>query len=279
VAGVIGATAVVVASLHDGQPAMVSAPAGSSAPRPNGTTSAAATAPTSTSSALVDAAAASSAAVTQATPGSAQASAQTGSIPAGGAGGSANGGTDGQWGQGSQRGAARGARVDLLPRGSRLYLPTRGVVDWVVFGSGHGGVTTRAAIPYPLIDTRRIAGIGSARAGYDTTVSWSGGTPDGRGSWDDERLVVANGRSATMSVYRGHYADKFLIYLGGASRVTVRVTADGMRDSVFTLTLAGSDPSGVVTIDLGDLPAWTPATVAVTGAGGRSLSLAAAVLR
>ncbi|OHV33009.1 MULTISPECIES: hypothetical protein [Pseudofrankia] len=289
VASVIGATAVIAASFHDNQPIMVNAPAGSPSPQSARTTPSSATpSPVPTPTTPTDSASTSSSSVAVLVPETALVTPSASPRPRpsnGGSPGTGGRGSDGWdgWGgqhdQASQKHAARDADLDPLPRGARLYLPGRGVTDWVVFGSARSGIISRADISFQLIDTRRLAGLGSTRGGFDTSVSWTGGTPPQRqGSRVNDRLVIPNGRSAAMTVYRGPYTGKLLVYLGGSTRISVRVSASGMQDSNYTLRLASSDSSGVITIDLGDLPDSTPATVTLTGAGDRSLSLAAAVL-
>ncbi|ONH26208.1 hypothetical protein [Pseudofrankia asymbiotica] len=285
VAGVLGATAVIAVTAYDKQPITVNAPTGAPADLMGTTPSPAASTPEPSSDTLVESAPATPPSTARVIPDTAPATAPATARPSNGGGPSrgdnGSGRSGGQNGQVSQKHAARGAGADTLPRGAQLILPGRGVADWAVFGPGDGGVTSRAAISFPLIDTRRLAGVGSARDDYDTWVSWSGGTPPrSYGNRVDDRLSIPNGRSAALTVYRGPYSGKLLVYLGGSTRFSVRVSAAGMLSSDFTLRLSGSDPSGVITVDLGDLPAWTPATVSVTGTdGGRSFSLAAAVLR
>ncbi|MDT3441816.1 MULTISPECIES: hypothetical protein [unclassified Pseudofrankia] len=286
VASVIGATAVIATVAHDNQPITVNAPTGMPAELMGTTPSPATPTPVPTSAASVESAPATPPSVTDEPPDTAPVTAPASSRPSNG--GSLDRGDNGserpagQSGQVSQKYAARGADADTLPREAQLVLPGRGVADWVVFGPGDGGVTSRAAISFPLIDARRLAGVGYARDGYDTRVSWSGGTPPrSHGTRVDDRLSIPNGRSAALTVYRGPYTGTLLVYLGGSTRLSVRVSAAGMLNSDYTLRLSGSNPFGVITIDLGDLPDWTPATVTVTGTSGdrSSLSLAAAVLR
>jgi hypothetical protein len=172
--------------------------------------------------------------------------------------------------------AARGWGVARFRSGSELVLPGRNTTDWVVFGDGHSGVTTRSAIPFQLLDVSRIAGVGSAQRGYPTSVSWTWGTPRPQGSHSTSRLRIPGGRSATITTYRGPHDGKLAFYVGGAGSLRVTVSAAGLQSSSFTVTLPSS--TAVVTLDLGGLPYWTPATISISGGGGSSFSLAAAVL-
>lgn len=190
------------------------------------------------------------------------------------------GGQDGHRGGSSRPAAARSATVTSLSRGDQLSLPGKGTADWVVFGGGYYGILSRAAISFPLIDTGRLVGVGSGKDGFDTSVSWVGGIPPFiQASKVNNRLVIPSGRSAVLTVYRGPLTGKLLVYFGGATRLSVRVKADGLQDSSYWLRLSGSASSGFATIDLSGLPDWTPATIALAGSGDRPLSLSAAVLR
>ncbi|MBL7552386.1 hypothetical protein I6A60_31665 [Frankia sp. AgB1.9] len=172
--------------------------------------------------------------------------------------------------------AARGLGVVPFRSGSELVLPDRNTTDWVVFGDGHSGVVARAAIPFQLLDVSRIAGVGSAQRGYPTSVSWTWGTPRPQGSHSTSRLRIPGGRSATITTYRGPHDGKLAFYVGGAGSLRVTVSAAGLQSSSFTVALPSS--TAVVTLDLGGLPYWTPATISISGGGGSSFSLAAAVL-
>ncbi|ADP78373.1 hypothetical protein [Pseudofrankia inefficax] len=179
-------------------------------------------------------------------------------------------------GQDNRPRAVRGWSVAPFRSGSELVLPDRNTTDWVVFGDGHGGVVARAAIPFQLLDVSRIAGVGSAQRGYPTSVSWTWGTPRPQGSHSTTRLRIPGGRSATIATYRGPHDGKLAFYVGGAASLRVTVSAAGLQSSTFTVALPSS--TAVVTLDLGGLPYWTPATISISGAGGSSFSLAAAVL-
>ncbi|MBL7516157.1 hypothetical protein I6A94_41280, partial [Frankia sp. CN4] len=162
----------------------------------------------------------------------------------------------------------------------RVQLPGSGTVDWVLFGDGRDRVNARAAIRDRLIDASRLARVGDTRGGFRTTFSWTNGTPESRGSRDDDRLVVPGRGSATLSVRRGGDASELLLYAGGTTNMMVTVSAPGHGSRTFTLWLGfGASANGVIIINLGGLPASVPATVTLTSAEARGFNLAAAVLR
>jgi hypothetical protein len=171
-------------------------------------------------------------------------------------------------------GAARAWSVDPVPSGSDLVLPDQGAADWMIFGDGYTFV--RATVPFPLIDSTRLVGVGSVQRDYSTSESWTWGSPWLTGSHYSSRLRIPGNRTATLTSFRGPYAGKLMLYVGGTAQLRVTVAASGLQSSVFTVTPPST--TAVITIDLGGLPYWTPATISVTGADGNSFSLASAVL-
>jgi hypothetical protein len=174
--------------------------------------------------------------------------------------------------------AVQAVSVAGFPAGSELVLPQLGVVDWVVFGSGHNGVAAQAPLLFPPIDTSRLGSVGSARWDSSTSVSWSYGMPPRPdGSHDSERLRIPGGRSGTLSVFRGASAGRLLLYVGGAPRLRVTVTSLGFTSSTFAVPLYSQ--AGVVSLDLSGLGFWSSATVTLTGDGDTAFTMIAAVLR
>ena len=180
------------------------------------------------------------------------------------------------WDGGDAPRAVSGWTVAPVRSGSQLILPQKGTVDWVVFGEGHGGVAARAAVPFQSIDVSGIAGAGSAQSGYPTSVSWSWGTPRSSASHYTTRLRIPGGRPVSLASVRGPHAGKLILVVGSVSSLRVNVSANGMQSAGFTVRLPSS--TAVVTVDLSNLPYWTPATISLAGDHGSSFSLAAAVL-
>jgi hypothetical protein len=175
-----------------------------------------------------------------------------------------------------------GVSAEAVPWGTQIVLPEPTDVDWVVFGSDHGGVTARYAQVFPLfppIDPSRVAGVGTARRDAATSVSWTKGmAPHGSGTDDTDRLHIPGGASATLGILRGSSVGRLRLYVGaGTLRISVTTSQRGLAPSTITVSL-GAAATGAVTLDLSGLPFWGTATVTLTGAGGSSFSLVAATL-